>query len=94
MTPTIGSYLDYAPRREANIGYTTLCDTKITTIFGINGTVGTYHKYPKPKTPQIVEGEVSVSAKMKMKVWELAYTEYTKITVKHDQEKRKVFAIR
>ena len=105
LTPTIGAYLDYAPGRDVNISYTTIWskkvaeyvntqfDTKIATIFGPNGTVGDYHKYPKPKTPQIEEGEVSISAKMKMKVWELAYTEYTKIIVKHDQEKRKVFAI-
>ena len=51
LAPTIGAYLDYAPGREANISYTALwskkvaecvntqCDTKIATIFGINGTV-------------------------------------------------------
>ena len=105
LTPTIGAYLDYAPGREANISYIALwskkiaeyvntqCDTKVASIFGINGTVGTYYRYTKPKTPQIEEGEVSVTAKMKMKIWELAYTEYTKITVKYEQEKRKVYAI-
>ena len=43
--------------------------------------------------PQIEEGDASVTAKMKMKIWELAYIEYTKITVKYEQEKRKVYAI-
>ena len=105
LTPSIGAYLDYEPGREANISYTTLrskkvseyvntiCDTKVATIFGPNGTIGSYHRYAKPKDPQIVEGDNTVSAKMKMKVWELAYCEYNKTIIKYDIEKRKVFAI-
>ena len=94
LTPSIGAYLDYAPGREANISYTTLwskkvseyvntiCDTKVATIFGPNGTIGPYFKYAKPKAPRIDEADNSVVARTKLKIWELAYAEYNKTIVK------------
>ena len=56
-------------------------------------TTGSYHKYAKPKTPHIEEGDVTVSAKMKFKVREFANSEYNKTIIEYSLEERKVYAI-
>jgi hypothetical protein len=105
LTPAIGAFLDYAPGVNTNISYltiwstkikeyvNTICETRVGCIFGENGTVEAYHVYVEPTEEEPLPDTDSLTKKRNLKKWELAYSEYFKLSQKHEIEKRKVFSI-
>jgi hypothetical protein len=105
LTPAIGAFLDYAPGMNNNISYltiwstkikeyvNTICETKVGCIFRENGTGEDYHEYREPEEQEQIPDLDNLTKKRNLKKWELAYSEYFKLSQKQETEKRKVFSI-
>ena len=105
LTPAIGAFLDYAPGVNNNVSYlsiwsnkikeyvNTVCETRVGVIFGQNGTIEDYHEYVEPEEKAQEPDIDSSTKKRNLKKWELAYSEFFKLSQKHEIEKRKVFSI-